>query len=273
MAVYTWVSTTGDVNAAGSFSPAGGPPTSGDSLQMTEASQQDVLNVPTGLAISDWIAYGEYDGDIGDSGAPAFQLAARLIFKGSGAAWARGADPGAYNLYLCSFRGGTVNWGNSLATSTQRLFVTAGTLNVTGSDGNANTDIFVVPAANASAYLSVLPVASAAVPRYYQTGGDVVTPNPLGSTECVISGGTLEYSRDGTATWAKLTMTGGYVFYNGSGALTTAIILGGTLDMTQDRRAKTITTLVLGPNATYLDHSGITVTTQVDLRDTLFSAP
>jgi hypothetical protein len=83
-----------------------------------------------------------------------------------------------------------------------------------------------------------------------------------------LDGGTLVYHKEGTGAWNIVEITGGRMEYNGTGSMTNCIVSGGILDMTKDSRAKTITKLTLMRGATFLTHQNITVTTLIDLRPT-----
>jgi hypothetical protein len=87
-----------------------------------------------------------------------------------------------------------------------------------------------------------------------------------GAGVSIIDGGTLVYDALGTSAWTQLVIAGGYVEYNGTGDLTECIISSGTLDMTRDSRAKTIGTLTVMPGGNFLTHSNILVSKTIDLR-------
>lgn len=87
-----------------------------------------------------------------------------------------------------------------------------------------------------------------------------------GAGYAVINGGRLTYEAIATASWNRLLLVGGYVTYNATGTLTDCVISSGTLDMTKDSRAKTITNLTIMPNGNFLTHANITVTKLIDLR-------
>lgn len=273
MADKTWVSTDGNLNAAGSFSPSG-VLASGDSLFFDGSVQTDVSSGLTQPSTFDMVTVWTqraYEGDVGAHGNPLTCQAKRIIVQGAGSFYHAYQTPIVDNGTYVAVDSRNMQDAYTL-TSTETatglgLWCVSGAATILDAVTHINS-IFVAPRGPGVR----LTIGSGITTNlnYYQCGGFVTTKSPLGSADrfAHLAGGTLVYDRAATSTWTAVTIkSGGRFVYNGSGQLTLAIVeANGILDMTQDSRAKTISILYLMPGANFLTHNNITVSSTVDLR-------
>lgn len=284
MADKRWVSTTGDLNAAASYSPSG-VPVDLDSIHCDGSSNFDWLSnlssfSPTITQTRFWFQ-AAYQGNAGAEGNPLKASAKYFIHQGSGSI-VHHLFSGASNPYVVIDSPNTQDAYTLTDTDgAAGLTITLACLN--GGVKLLDNDNIVVGrmivgdgrSGQSNPIVDIGTVGS--VVGYRQNSGYVVTKNPLGanvSTDyAVLDGGTLVYHAQAHATrkWARVEITGGRMEFNGVGVVATVnmdlcIVSSGTLDMTKDSRAKKITTLILMPGSTFLTHQNITVTNLVDLR-------
>lgn len=276
MADSIWISTDGNLNAAGSYSPSGIPGAAGN-IAFDGSSDVDVSSGLTALSAVDltriWTQPG-YDGDVGASGNPLTTAVRRLIVQGSGSFWYAQEDHATYNTTMVD------------SPNQQDAFTLVSTAATLGGLYCLNGGVDILSGAGTIAYFMIGSRSSFSIPlvtvgtgvtvtNLILRSGSLTTKSVLGSTICVIDGGTLisDASMSGTGWSSVMHIAGGTVQFNsGSGVANAAsqiIVSSGTLDMTQDTRAKTIARLILLPGANFLTHDNITVTTLTDLRGTV----
>lgn len=271
MADSIWISTDGNLNAAGSWSPSGVPGAAGN-IAFNSSSHVDVLSGLTALSLVDlervWTA-PDYEGNIGAPGNPLETAIKRFIIQGAGSVW--------YNQQSHATGGYTV----VDSPNQQDAFVLTSTSQPTGNFYFLNGGVAILDGAGATGSMFVasrnlyqLPNVSigtgVTVINYSQRTGVVTTKSVLGSSRCVIDGGLLIYDSSATAAWTTtIHVAGGTLEYNSTGTPDHIAVLSGTLDMTKDSRAKTINALTLMPGSNFMTHNNITVTNLFDLRGTV----
>lgn len=268
-----WVSTTGDLSAAASYSPSGVPVANG-SIYFDGSSQFDVvsgLTAFTGIDLTRIWTQAPYQGNIGANGNPLLTGVKYLIHNGSGSLILRLEDHALHTDIIVDSPNiqDAFRLENS-ASALLNVYLLRGGSSISGTIA-AIDNLYVCPSALSQQLNVTIDATFTSQTRYYQNGGLVTTTVPLGtaSGDCVVSGGLLIYDLSATGAWGRIIVTSGGRFeYDGTGALSRCLVeSGGVLDMLQDSRAKTITSLVLMPGSTFLTHANITVTTLVDLRD------
>lgn len=290
MADKRWVSTSGDMNSAASYS-ASGVPGNGDALYFDGSSQMDAftnMNALSALGAVQtriWLQ-APYQGDIGAEGNPLIADANHFIHQGSGSVYH--SIVGGNSPYI------VIDSPNLQDAYT--IFDTAGAAGATATFAIINGS-FRVPdvASTTGIVLGTLLIgpgrtsppivdigfgafggSNAGSIKYRQSGGYVTTKIPFGANSstdrAVIDGGILIYDKSATGVWRRVEITGGRMEFNGGVvggiSMDDCTVSSGILDMTKDSRAKTITKLTLLPGAVFLTHRNITVTTLIDLRDT-----
>lgn len=271
MADKRWVSTDGDLNAAGSYSP-NGVPTVNDSLYFDGTSQVDIITNLSALSAFNMTRIWFQSLYQGDGGAHGNALACKvkhLIHNGSGRlfhAYANHTQP----TYVLVDSPNLIDAYTLVSGGTTQLsiYCLGGHVNLLNNTGPMNT-MLVAPRRFPSDVTVEIGSGVGNVTWYRQTGGYVTTKSDLGTSSggAIVEGGTLVYDAEGTDAWSELDITGGTVVYNGTGTLAQCVINNGTLDMTQDSRAKTITALIIMPGGIFLTHDNITITSKMDLRD------
>jgi hypothetical protein len=277
MADKRWVSTTGDLNAAASYSPSG-VPGAGDSLYFDGTSNMDVLsnlNALQSFAITRIWIQKAYQGNIGAVGNPMIVGPSHLVHNGSGSVYHESNGSSSYividspnlqDAYTLTSTGGSAGLTNVWA-------VVNGSMDVLDNTANTTLGALIVgPGRVAPPTVTIGRIAASF--RLRQSGGYVVTKTPLGNNSAtdrsVLDGGTLVYDVAGTAKWTQLEIAGGRMEFNGGViggvCIDECVISSGVLDMTKDSRAKTITKLTILPGGEFLTHRNITVTTLIDLR-------
>lgn len=268
MADSIWISTDGNLNAAGSYSPSGVPIAAGN-IVFDGSSNVDVSTGLTGLTGVDlrriW-TQPDYEGDIGASGNPLTTAAVRFIVQGSGSVWyAQETYSGGTPVIVVD----SPNQQDAFS-----LVSTAGAYDLYCQNGGVE----ILPGAGVLGYLGVASRQSHLLPNvtigtgfscsyYVQKSGYVTSKSKLGDTSCVIDGGIFVYDASATGGWGTvINIAGGTMIYNSAGSGSYIIVSSGTLDMSQDSRAKTISLLVLLPGANFITHNNITVTSLIDLR-------
>lgn len=266
----TWVSTTGDLNAAASYTPSGVPIAAG-TLYFNDSSQMDVISNLTALASVDitriWFQESYY-GNVGADGNPLTVGILRFIHNGAGRVYHAHSAFGSVTSYVVVNSPNqqdayTLTSTDGAGGVTYTLAVLSGGVNILSNSTSVIGKLIVgggrVPG---SPHVTIGDVNS--IPLYRQIGGTVTTKKM--PADAIVDGGTLIYDVAGTAGASSLELTGGRVEYSGTGTITRCIVANGTLDMTKDSRAKTITLLILLPGASFLTHDNITVTKVIDLR-------
>jgi hypothetical protein len=268
MAIKTWVSTDGNLNAAASWYPSG-VPTGDDSIYFNDSSQVDVVSGLTALTAIDitriWIQ-PTYGGNIGAHGNPLAVQAARVIHQGSGSFYYSHKTHSGYagQIYVDSPNLQDAFHLAATQNTAAWLYLRSGGANI--ANNTTIGAIFVIPGGINQVFLTI-GSGCIYIAEYHQTGGTVTTKSELGHTSgAIIDGGLLVVDKSTTPTWDYLTLTGGTVQYNGSGNIIYATLMGGTLDMAQDNRAKNISVLRAYPGANFLTHDDITVLIPIDLR-------
>ena len=283
MADKRWVSTTGDLNAAASYSPSG-VPVDLDSLYLDGSSNIDVMSNLTALSAGGismtrvWLQ-SPYQGDFGADGNVFFASVKHLIHNGSGSLYHHAIAPVTSSYFVIDSPNQqdayTLVDTDGAAGATMTLACISGGARIAekvGATGIVLRELLIggrggvfSPTVAIESFNSII--------TYRQSGGYVNMRKGLGSDfggtagRAILDGGTLVYDALGTSGWNKLEITGGRMEYNGTGTMTSCIVSSGTLDMTKDSRAKTIATLILMPGAVFVTHRNITVTTLIDLRD------
>jgi hypothetical protein len=272
MADSRWVSTSGDLNSAASWSPL--LPTTGGSWFFDGSSQQDVLsNLAAFSAIdTDKIrVQAAFQGGIGADGNALFVPVRSFIHQGTGSVFYKYNSPAAlfgYFLIDSPNLQDAFTWTANGSTNCS-VFVRSG--GVRFLDGSGPLRRLVVGSLSSIGPTVEIGSSFGSVTYYHQSTGFVTTKSDLGIStgDCIIDGGLLIYHAEGTDAWNRIVVAGGTVQYNGTGNLTECIIQSGTLDMTQDSRIKTIDTLIIMPGGSFLTHDNITVGKKIDLRDSL----
>lgn len=271
MADSRWVSTTGDLSAAASYSPSGVPSTG--RMNFDDGSQYDVVSGLTAFAASNFTKvwfHSTYQGNVGADG-NALELSPQtLIHQGSGSLFFK---PVTNAITLSNILIDSTNQQDALTvliggdSSSYNLYIRSGAAQLLNGTGawrrlHIGAHFGVGPFLTIGSSVGV-------ISDYYQTSGFVTTQSPLGKSgqsRCTIDGGDLTYDQRATSAWNHILLTGGTFHYNGTGTLSEAIIESGTLDMQMDGRAKTISTVIIHPGANFLTHDAITVTNLIDLR-------
>ncbi len=269
MADSRWISSTGDLSAAASYSPSGVPAANG-SIYFDGSSEQDVvsgLTVFSAQNIARIWTQSPYYGDLGANGNPMTVQGRWIIHQGSGTFYYahRLNSQGQTHIVVDSPNLQDAFVLTGLTSTTCFLECVQGATRVVD---NAGTLAALLVGSRAGANLFVTIGSGVTVSSFQLASGIVTTKSALGvaSGYAIVGGGTLIYDASGTDSWNNLNVAGGRVVYNGTGTLTSCTVDNGTLDMTQDSRAKTIGALILLPGATFLTHSNITVAVTVDLR-------
>jgi hypothetical protein len=209
-----------------------------------------------------------FESDIGAEGNPLNAPVRSFIHQGSGSVYYTYQTPlGLYNYFLIDSPNQQDAFTFAANGNTKcSIFVRRGAANLLGGAGPLER-LFVGGSFGVGPYVTI-GANFGGVTYYYQSGGTVTTKSDLGIStgDCIVDGGTLVYDATSTDAWNRIVLTGGLMQYNGTGTLTEGLVLSGTLDMTQDSRAKTITTLIIGPGGNFHTHDDITVTNLIDLR-------
>ena len=275
MAKKTWVSTNGDINTAGSWSP-NGVPISGDSIYFNDSSQADVisgLGALSGINITRVWIQDSYEGNIGAYGNPWLLRVGNLIHQGSGSLFYTHQVHGSLSSFVIIDSPNLIDAFHlaGVASPGPYFYLLGGG----ASFSDAVTDayqIVVSPRASANATLDI---GSGLIDNYLyrQTGGIVTTKSEVGYLTnggligfAMVDGGTLIVSKEATAQFHGIDIVGGRVEYNGTGTLSLGIISSGILDMSQDSREKTISTLIVLPAGMFITHDDVTVTSYNDFR-------
>jgi hypothetical protein len=280
-----WVSTTGDLNAAASYSPSG-VPVDLDSLHLDGSSNIDVLSNLTALSAGGmsltrvWLQ-SPYQGDFGADGNVFYASVKHLIHNGTGSLYHHALSPLTSSYFVIDSPNQqdayTLVDTDGAAGVTMTLACISGGVRIAervGATGIVLRELLIGGRGGSSAPIVAIESFNSII-TYRQSGGYVNTRKGLGSDfggtagRAILDGGTLVYDALGTSGWNKMEITGGRMEYNGTGTMASCIVSSGTLDMTKNSRAKVITSLILLPGATFLTHKNITFGSPglIDLRD------
>lgn len=265
---HTWLGTTGSVVgawAADNFD-TGLLPATGEDVWFTTRSHQDVTSGldqsgPGELLNRIWIQAGNRS-SIGTSSAPLIVDTESIIHHGSGILHYEQAEVTvALRYYII---GGITNvtprfYFHDLVSQPSAYFFMGGRSWI-GADAGITGTIYVFP----SAELILEPDASNQFRSLIQTGGSVICHRSQESGTVTISAGS--FLQETTGSLEAVVMYGGDMNFKGSDIDNMHILGNAIFDFTQDPRAKSIASMVIGPNAEVKKHQGITVTSlELDL--------
>ena len=272
MADFTWISTDGNLTAAGSWSPSG-PPAGADRISFDSSSNVDVLTNLSGITANldrIWLQ-DTYEGNLGASNAPVVIKGRRIIHQGQGSFWHKfteHATLGSQIVIDSSNQQDAYTLADGGVTSfTFNLYCVNGGTRILAAADNI-TAIFVGSRNSVTLPNVTIEAGSGTVSAFRQSSGVVRTSKDLGLSGygAAVDGGILIVESACADNWASIEVNGGIVQFNGTGTVSELYVWSGTLDMTGDQRAKTLPLLVLGPNASFLTHDNIVVTSMIDLR-------
>jgi hypothetical protein len=263
MGIFTWTgSIDGDYSDANNWSPAGGPPGTGDSAIVDDASTQDMdSGFAQAAQLLDllWLLPGSTI-SIGSSGNELNIGASRVLHQGSGSLWFTSANTGTDTDLIIIDSSNTSN---------------AATIDAAASSGV--TEVQVV-SGNVTLTGSVLALTTLAIGESGTNGNNAVVTLSASAgttTTVVMSAGFLTAS----STITTGIMAGRARWTQSAAAITNlrqeggrcADILAGIYDASQDHRAITITTLRVHPGAVaYAPRDRCTVTNNRSLPGSKF---
>lgn len=265
-----WISTTGDMNAVGSYSPAG-VPGNGDSLSFpgsafggSDHSATVNTDALAGVTLAQVLSYPTYPGDIGTVAAPAEVgdvSTTSLVHQGSGTwyigravSWACIDSPNAVlaaefavTNSITDVRGGHVVF--RAGASVSRLGVMETGPSVTSVELKGTTTTFA---------------------NVQMSGGFArCERDQVGASTLVLNGGTWVQGQTSTEPFTNAQVAGGTFIYNGTGTLSKCIVLNGAVDFSQDTRAKTVAILKIHPTGDFVTNNNLTIISYWDLRQAI----
>mgnify|MGYP001567444883 FL=1 len=272
MADSIWVSATGNLGSAQSYSPSGVPIAAGSIAFTGQSSNFDVLSGLTALSGVDltrvW-TQSDYDGDIGADGNPLVTGVKRFIHQGSGSVWySQEAHASLQSVVVDS-----PNQQDAFTlvvadvTKANYYFFRNGGVHI--ADDQWASQVFVGSGVNAG--FPIVSIGSNCLfTDYLQNSGYVTSKSCPGVGSFILDGGIFVVDATVTATFGvPVHIAGGTLIYKGSGSLPLTIVSSGTLDMSQDSRTKVISNLILLPGSNYIKHDNVTETFLLDLRGTV----
>lgn len=254
------VGNEGDWSVAANWDPAG-VPTDDDYVAMNPTSNVSVISGlnQDGITLSQLHVHELYTGDIGTSGSPLIIetiLKGKVIKQGPGKFYIQGGinTIGIDYLYIDTPEQTAVieiSGGINVASILKGRVVAL--------SGMSSAVVWLSYRSNPTSDVHFTSESTSSFTEVNMNGGTFMWNGSGSVTHMRVASGRVLQDAD-AGTLNNLQQTGGYVRYDGIGAITTAAILGGTFDLSQDARAKTIGLLAVFPGARFLPNANLTIT-------------